>query len=262
MNTQDATNLEQFDPQAGAYLTSAVHAGGEDLAFATALLSDLPPSSRALDIGCGAGHLAFAFARRFDEVVACDPSPSMLATVRAAAKERALEARLATREGVAEALPFDAHTFDVVGTRYSAHHWRDLPACLREMRRVLKPDGRLIVIDLLGEDDPLADTWLQSIELMRDPGHVRDRSIAEWAAALQQAGFSIDVARRFRIDLQFASWIARMRTPPELAAAIRSLQRRASREVHEALSIREDGSFSAWTGAFSCSVSAGPRSGA
>ena len=254
MQTQVITNRAQFDPQADAYLSSAVHAGGADLAFVEELLMDLPAAARAIDVGCGAGHLAFAFARRLREVTACDPAPSMLATVRAAAVERGVGERVSTCEAAADALPFATASFDVVGTRYSAHHWCDLPAALRELRRVLRPGGRLLVVDLLGEDQPLADTWLQAIELLRDPGHVRDRSFAEWAALLQQAGFAVDRARRFRIELEFASWIARMRTPPELAAAIRTLQSRASHEVHAALSIQPDGSFSAWTGVFSCSV--------
>lgn len=253
MKTQQATSQAQFDPQASAYLTSTVHAAGPDLAFAAERIALLEGARSALDVGCGAGHLAFALAARIPQVVACDPSPSMLATVASAAKERGVA--IQTREAAAESLPFADGAFDVVATRYSAHHWLDVPAALREMRRVLKPEGLLLVIDLLGEDDPLADTWLQALELLRDPGHVRDRNVAEWAALLTQAGFSIDQTRRFRIRLAFDAWVARMRTPPELVSAIRLMQSRASAQVHAALDLESDGSFSAWTGAFCARIS-------
>jgi ubiquinone/menaquinone biosynthesis C-methylase UbiE len=250
MRNHEQAVHEQFDPQAAAYLTSTVHAAGPDLPVAASHVGALTPAPRnALDVGCGAGHLSFALAPHVQKIIAFDPSESMLATVRSAAMQRGL-AGVMTAQGRAEQLPWPNAHFDLVCTRYSAHHWQSLRRALGEMRRVLRPDGRLLVIDLLGEEDPLVDTWLQSVELMRDPSHVRDRRGSEWSTRLAAAGFEVLEHVTFATRLQFGPWVERMRTPPELVTAIRTLQERASAEVRAALQIEADGSFTALTGLF------------
>jgi len=240
----------QFDPQAHAYLHSAVHAQGLDLARAQALVAQtLPTTAKLLDVGCGAGHLSFALATHVQSVVALDPSPAMLATVAEAAAERGL-AQIETVQGTAEALPFEDGRFCMVCTRYSAHHWMQLEAALREMRRVLKPKGVLMVIDVQGDERALVDTHLQTMELLRDRSHVRNRSLSEWRALLAGAGFEHLVHEQWPLRLEFASWVARMRTPASNVAMIRALQLAAPQEVRDALSIEADGSFTAQTGLF------------
>jgi ubiquinone/menaquinone biosynthesis C-methylase UbiE len=250
MRTHDQSVHEQFDPQAAAYLSSSVHAAGADLAAAAARVRALtPPPREALDVGCGAGHLSFALAPNVQRITAFDPSDSMLATVRAAAAERGLTT-IETAQGRAEQLPFPEGRFELVCTRYSAHHWLDLPAALGEMRRMLTPGGWLLLIDLLGEEHPLVDTWLQSMELLRDPSHVRDRSASEWSQLIARAGFQLLEQESFPIRLQFGPWVERMRTPAGRVTAIRSLQERAPAEVRTALQFEPDGSFTARTGLF------------
>ncbi len=250
MRTHSEAVQEQFDPQAAAYLTSSVHAAGPDLqAAAERARRCLSAEARILDVGCGAGHLSFALAPCAARVVALDPSPGMLATVRQAAAVRALP-QIETCEGTAQALPFATGSFDLVGTRYSAHHWLDVPGALAELRRVVKPGGFALVIDLLGEDQPLVDTYLQSIELLRDTSHVRDRTVAEWQALLQHGGFGNIEHSIWNTRLEFTPWVQRMRTTEVLVTAIRRLQALAPAEVSQALSLEPDGSFTARTGLF------------
>jgi ubiquinone/menaquinone biosynthesis C-methylase UbiE len=241
---------DQFDPQAQAYLTSTVHASGPDLAAARERVrTRLNCAASILDVGTGAGHLSFALAPLVARVVALDPSPGMLATVRHAAADRGLP-QIETCEAAADALPWASAAFDLVCTRYSAHHWFDIPAALAEMRRVVKPTGFILVIDLLGEAQPLVDTHLQSIELLRDTSHVRDRGIAEWRALLESAGFSHIEHSVWSTRLEFGPWVERMRTPDALVRAIRMLQSGAPLEVQHALNIEANGSFTARTGLF------------
>ena len=70
----------------------------------------------------------------------------------------------------------------------------------------------------------LLDTHLQSVELLRDTSHVRNYTLAEWSQALARAGSDTKRARTWRLHLEFESWIARMRTPEVLVAAIRALE--------------------------------------
>ena len=74
--------------------------------------------------------------------------------------------------------------FDFLACRYSAHHWRDLDAGLRQARRVLRPNAAAVFIDAVSPGAPLLDTHLQAVELLRDTSHVRDYSVAEWTAAI------------------------------------------------------------------------------
>ncbi len=238
----------QFSPQAEAYLHSTVHAQGPDLSRARELIASLCPQPQdLLDVGCGGGHLSFTLAPLVARAVALDASPAMLSTVRTATAERGLS-NLETVQGSAAALPFADASFDVVVSRYSAHHWTDLPAGLADMVRVLRPGGSLLMIDTEGYDDPLVDTHFQAMELLRDPSHVRNRSPQEWDHLLRQCGLTVNDVQHWPLRLEFSSWIARMRTSAERAAAIRTLQQDAPAEVRTALAFEDDGSFTAQTG--------------
>lgn len=240
----------QFGATASAYLTSAVHAQGADLQqlkdeLAALIPEDKRPRSRVLDLGCGAGHASFAAAAVVGEVTAYDLSAEMLAVVEAAARERGL-ANVRTYQGAAEQLPFDDASFCAVVSRMSAHHWRDVPAALAEIRRVLRPGGKVVLIDIAGAPDPLRDTWLQSVELLRDPSHVRDYTPDGWRAMFEAAGFTaenINVSDIWRIGIEFDSWVKRMRTPPVAVEAIRHLWQVAPAEVREYYRVQADGSF-------------------
>ncbi|MCS0615263.1 class I SAM-dependent methyltransferase [Massilia kyonggiensis] len=241
MQTHDATVLEQYDSRAEAYLTSAVHAAGADLDRMADLIGNRPDAV-ALDMGCGGGHVAFRMAGQVGKVVAYDLSAAMLDTVAAEARRRGLD-NVVTKQGAAEAMPCPDASFDVVATRYSAHHWGAFSDGLAQMRRVAKPDGLALFMDVVSPGVALLDTWLQTLELLRDPSHVRNASVEEWTTTLAAVGFAVDDVVTYRLRLEFGSWIARMRTPDVHVAAIRSLHARAASEVKDYFQIGEDGSF-------------------
>ncbi len=248
MSSHQQTVHDQFDPLATAYLHSAVHARGPDLQRARQWVeAALPRTGQALDVGCGAGHLSFALAPALGRVVALDASESMLATVQSAAIERGLAA-IETRRAAAEALPFADAGFDLVASRYSAHHWTRLDTALAQMRRVVRPGGHALIIDIEAPEDALADTHLQAMELLRDRSHVRDRSHREWQALLAASGFELLEHARWPTRLEFADWVGRMRTPAQSVAMIRQMQTETPAEVREALAIEADGSFTVHTG--------------
>jgi SAM-dependent methyltransferase len=205
LQNHEAIVSGQFGPRADAYLTSAVHAAGEDLDRMVQLLGPRP-GARALDLGCGGGHAAFRLAPLVEQVVACDLSEAMLAVVAREAERRNL-ANLSTQLGAAETLPCPPASFDLVVSRYSAHHWRDLPAGLAQVRRVLKPDGTAVFMDVVAPESPLLDTWLQSLELLRDPSHVRNRSLAQWRTLLTAAGFIPGEPATFRPRVANRTWV-------------------------------------------------------
>lgn len=229
----------QFSRTAEAYRVSSVHAGGADLERLVTL-AKLTGREAVLDAGCGAGHTAAALAPMAESVVAFDLSDRMLAVTAELAAERGLS-NVTTRRGDVEALPFEEGAFDVVVSRYSAHHWPHPQAALREIRRVLKPGGRFLLDDTVSVDDFTVDTHLQTIELLRDPSHVRDHPPAEWMALLDAAGFAAEVAYTFPCRLNFAEWTQRMATPAPAVALLRARMAAAPAEVRAALEIDEAG---------------------
>ncbi|VUT02758.1 putative methyltransferase YcgJ [Klebsiella spallanzanii] len=239
-------NVEkQFGSQASAYLTSAVHASGRDLQRLAERLADFP-LAHVLDMGCGAGHASFAAAGQVTKVTAYDLSSQMLDVVAQAAKDKGF-ANIATQQGYAESLPFTDASFDVVISRYSAHHWHDVGQALREVKRVLKPGGVMIIMDVMSPGHPVRDVWLQTVEALRDTSHVRNYSSGEWLAMASEAGLVINHLLTDRLPLEFSSWVARMRTPAPLTEAIRLYQESASAEVKAYFALQQDGSFTSDT---------------
>lgn len=233
--------VQQFGPRAAAYASSPTHAAGPDLAAFQAMLRDAP-AGRLLDLGCGGGHASFHAAPHAEEVVAYDLSQDMLGTVAAGAAARGLT-NIGTRQGRAEQLPFADGHFDMVASRYSAHHWRHVPMALAEAARVLRPGGRLVMMDVFAPTDPLLDTFLQTVEMVRDPSHVRDYSLPEWRDMLTAAGLTPGHTETYRLHLEFQSWVDRIGSPESHRPALRSLLAGAAAEVKQHFEVEADGSF-------------------
>ena len=232
---------EHYAPRASDYVTSAVHASGAYLEQIEAAVRGAA-SATVLDLGCGGGHVAYRAAPHVARVVAVDLTAAMLEQVAATAQARGL-GNIETQQAAAEALPFADGTFDIVLSRFTGHHWHRWEAGLREAARVLKPGGQAVFVDTVAPASALADTHLQAIELLRDVSHGRNYTAAEWAAALERAGFEITSWTLRRLRMEYPVWIARTRTSPVHAAAILSLQAGASEEVRRHFAIGADGSF-------------------
>jgi ubiquinone/menaquinone biosynthesis C-methylase UbiE len=239
--SHDTLVSDQFGVQAQDYVQSAVHAQGDDLDALEAIARRAGPD-RALDLGAGGGHVSYRLADHARQVTAVDLSPAMLEAVAATAHLRGY-ANIATCQAAAERLPFEDAAFDMLVSRFSAHHWGNFEQGLREARRVLEPGATAVFIDVIAPADGACDSHLQTIELLRDPSHGRDYTLPEWVSALTRSGFRIRHAITRRLRMDYPSWVERMRTSPVHRAAIRSLQQGASQEVAAYFAIEQDGSF-------------------
>ncbi|WP_122038470.1 class I SAM-dependent methyltransferase [Asaia bogorensis] len=237
-----------YGPRASDYVSSKTHAVGEDLERLVALLREETPGV-ALDLGCGGGHVSYAMAPFCGQVVAYDPTLSMANAVRNEAERRGLT-RIRPVGGFAESLPFAEGIFDVVASRFSAHHWFDLQAGLNEARRVLRRGGLGIFIDTVAPEAPMADSVLQAIETLRDPSHMRNYRVSEWRRSLESAGFALEDYQPLRLKLDFTSWVARTRTPALHQQAILSLQRATDAGTRQHFAVEADGSFTLDTALF------------
>ncbi|HEY2542095.1 MAG TPA: methyltransferase domain-containing protein [Gaiellaceae bacterium] len=150
----------------------AAHQDERATELAEAVRTFLLPSGgeRALDVGTGAGALAFALAPFVREVVGIDRVPELLDR----ARERAgPHPNVTFVEGDAERLPFEAASFDLAATLRTLHHVPRPEVVLAELVRVTRPGGRLLVVDQLAPVDPLAALGVDAFERARDPGHTR-----------------------------------------------------------------------------------------
>jgi len=231
----------QFSNAAANYSHSPIHAAGADLQEMI-VAAGLRGDERLLDAGCGPGHTALHFAPHVGQIVALDLSESMLEQGRRLAVDREI-ANVEFRQGDVEHLPFSDAEFDLVTTRYSAHHWPHPADALTEFCRVLRPSGRLLLADAITFDDYTVDTHVQAIELLRDASHVRDHTAEQWLSLLRRAGFAAEVVFTWTIHIDFASWVARIHTPPQQVAMLRTILVNAPDEVKTALRIQPDGSF-------------------
>jgi ubiquinone/menaquinone biosynthesis C-methylase UbiE len=234
----------QFGAAAADYTKSAGHGDPQVLGRLVELIRPRG-DERLLDIATGAGHTALAFAPHVAEVVAFDLTPQMLEETARNALARGL-GNVRTHQGTAEALPFADTSFDIVTVRQAPHHYADVERAVREMARVVKRRGRVLMVDTtVPEDDTLA-LEINRIEKLRDPSHVQDYRPSRWRAMVEAAGLRVsdtmvDLYMENGKPMSFATWTERMRTPAAAVAELIRLFRGASPALTVALKVEFDG---------------------
>ena len=238
---QQQVNQQQYGNNSEAYLNSQVHAQGIEFTKMQDLIQQ-HQFKNVLDLGCGGGHVTYQIAPFAEQVTAYDITPEMVDLVVNQSQEKGLN-NVVGQVGGAESLHFQDESFDCVISRYSAHHWQSVTQAMREIHRVLKRDGRVVMFDIVGNSNPILDTFIQTIEMIRDPSHVRDYSVAEWMTFAEQAGFRVETIEKQSLTLNFQSWVERMQTPENAINTIRYLQGKVSDQVRDYFQIQDDGTF-------------------
>ena len=212
---------DQFSGIAERYRTSVDHADADDREILGSRLV-MDPSHLLLDVATGGGHTAVEFSPGVRKVVASDLTPEMLYEARTLAAERKCR-NMSFVAADAESLPFASEAFDRVTCRIAPHHFPDLAAAVGEILRVRRTGGLVGIIDSVVPDDPALDAFLNGVEKVRDPSHVRSYRLEEWNETLASAGlFLLHVSRTWK-EHPFAEWVARTGQPQEVQREIESL---------------------------------------
>ncbi len=172
MSDWSAETAEWYAAHYGEYATNRLAADAIDVA----------PDATIVDVGCGTGAALRHIAPRVPHgrLIGVDPIPRMLEIARERAAADPSGHRIELLEGSAEQLPLTDDIADVVFAFDSIDHWPDRAAGLREVRRVLRPGGRLVVVKDGGLPGGAAATRAHRGELERAGFAVlREETLAE-----------------------------------------------------------------------------------
>jgi len=189
-------------------MTKAERRAAQQAARATALaerlesLLPLHSNERVLDVGCGAGALAFAVAPGAREVVAIDSDAAMVEIARAHAPSN-----VRVELGDGESLPFEDGEFDVAATLRTLHHTPHPGRLVTELVRVTKPGGMLLVVDQLAPVDENEARALNEFERARDASTSRVLPEHELRELFAQLGLTVARAEVDREPRDLAAYL-------------------------------------------------------
>ena len=235
METREQAAKRLFGERAAMYTTSATHADPQVLTRVAALATPQPHWS-VLDIATGTGHTAFALAPYVHSVVGTDLTPEMLAQAERLRVERSID-NVRFRPADVHHLPFEGETFDLVTCRRAAHHFSDIGRALREMHRVLRRSGRLVIDDRSVPEDDFVDRCMNELDRYHDESHVRQYRASEWRSMLADAGFVIEVIEPYRQHRPLSALTAGV--SPDNVARIEAVLARLSQAQRIALNLDE-----------------------
>jgi SAM-dependent methyltransferase len=205
--THSALIRDQFTRQATPFSTAAPIADADALKMIVEAAA-AGPDDTALDVACGGGIVVCGFAPYVKHATGIDMTPAMLERARTLAAEKGL-ANVTWREGDVTRLPYPDGAFTIVVTRFAVHHFPDPAAVFREMVRVCAPGGRVVVIDTYAASDPAKAAAFNSLELLRDPSHVRCLGLAELEALYSAAGLGAPRVRFTELRDEVKNLLAR-----------------------------------------------------
>ena len=240
MTKRDITRLsqKQFSSQALEYSKSQTFTAGADLDIIVSMANEVQ-ANIAVDIGSGAGFTAFAVSPFASTVLSTDLVLPMLQHAVEGATARGLT-NIAPALVSAESLPFANASISLLTCRLAAHHFSDVTVGVSEWARVIEPGGTLILVDTVTPENPGVATWMNEVELRRDPSHSRDLSGQEWIELLAANGFTVEETILTKIPLEFDDWMRRAGASPETTEAVRSKYLNATAAVTAAFGIQID----------------------
>ena len=196
--------LDQFTRQATPFSTSP---GIKDEAALKLVIdfSGAAAHDTVLDVACGPGILACAFARVAKHVTGIDITPAMLEKARALQTEQQLT-NLTWHLGDAAPLPFPDGAFTMVTSRFAFHHFLSPRAVLAEMARVCAPGGTVVLIDAAPPPDK-ADAF-NRMEKLRDPSHARALPLDEQRDLFTTVGLPEPRTTAYRLDGELGRLLA------------------------------------------------------
>jgi ubiquinone/menaquinone biosynthesis C-methylase UbiE len=181
---------------------------GDDALFAkrsislTSWLEPLSPDMIALDVACGAAHVAEQIAPHVRQVVGVDLTTTLLALGSDRLHSRGAS-NVLLQEASADSLPFVDRSFDLVVCRSALHHFADPERAVVEMARVCRPGGRVVVADMVAPRLDVRERF-DDVHRAADPSHTRALLGDELVTLMEASVGSVtraDASERFTIPV-------------------------------------------------------------
>ena len=205
MGSHNSRILDQFTRQAAPFASAAPIRNQEAL-DRIVQWAGTGPEDTVLDVACGPGLLACAFAKVAKHVTGIDMTPAMLEQASKTQQEQGLK-NVSWQQGDVYSLPFPPSQFSIVSSRFVFHHLQDPLAALKEMKRVCKPGGKIVVADMAPQPEKAAA--LNAAELLRDPSHVRALPVDELRGLFERAGLSTPQVTNYRMEGELEDLMSR-----------------------------------------------------
>ncbi len=205
MDSHQSRILDQFTRQAAPFAGS-VAIRNEEALNQIVQWAGAGPDDTVLDVACGPGLLACAFARVSRHATGVDMTPAMLEQARKLQQQKELN-NVSWQAGDSYSLPFPAEQFSIVSSRFAFHHFQEPLAALKEMKRVCKANGRIVVADMAPKPEKAAA--LNAAELLRDPSHVRALPEEELRGLFERAGLTDVEIHHYRVESDVEELLAR-----------------------------------------------------
>lgn len=226
--------VDAWSQRAEHYASSSLFQAGPELGRLLALARPTWSDS-CLDIGTGTGHVAALLAKHAGNVIGLDPSEAML---RSAMADYGHVNNLDFVFGYAHDTGQLAASYDIVTVRHAAHHFASIQGFLAESYRVLKPGGRLVIVDEVTADTEI-DDWFHALETLRDDSHHRAYLMREWHSFIDSSGLQWVVGDQYtRLPIEVSSWLARSNLDHEGRADVYEHFMLASPKERSLLNIR------------------------
>lgn len=165
------------------------------------------PTDLVLDVACGPGLLALAFARAAKHVIGIDVTPAMIKRANHLRAESDLS-NATFLVASADSPPCPERAFDIVCSRFAMHHFQRPAGMLEEKVGMTKPGGKVVVIDAIASEDSEKAAYLNRIESLRDTSHVRMMPLSEHEALFRKAGLGNLRKTSYRFKAEVEAWLA------------------------------------------------------
>jgi SAM-dependent methyltransferase len=222
MNHEDQRRLivDQFTHMAIPFAELPAHSTDDSIRLVREA-ARIGSTDDVLDVACGPGLLACAFAAHARHVTGIDLTPAMIEQAQFLQRSKGL-VNLVWKVGDVLSLPYPDDTFSVVFTRYSFHHLLDPKAVLAEMVRVARPGGRVVVVDVYTTSPEQAEEY-NHVEKLRDPSHVRALGLDELEALFRSQELDAVTTAFYKLDVGLEEILGASFTKADDAATIRRI---------------------------------------
>lgn len=206
MKPSNLTEINKaFTAQAAGFESQKLHLSKQEYLDYTVRMTAPQITDSVLEVAAGTCVCGRSLAPHAGHVICLDATPAMLEVGRAECGKAGID-NISFIKGYAEELPFLDESFDIVISRLAFHHFAGAEEPFKEMVRVLKPGGKLVMIDMVPDDAALRNE-VDRIERMRDPSHVRDLIPDEMKELYDSNGLSLAVQERTDIPVSLEAWM-------------------------------------------------------